>query len=407
LHPVGIGVKIVDNKTIDQHKRNPVRPVSRPKSYIEAIHRQRWRAALFLPSLEGGGAERIFLKVAQGLLEYGLDVDIVLAKRVGQYLGSVPSGARVVDLSSSRPLRAVPALVRYLRSQRPFALLSTITNANVAALIAWRLADVPTRMIVREASTLSAELRITSALDRLVLRKVVRWLYPQADVIVAPSNGVADDLAVVAGLRREAIQVVYNPVVSNALLARAQEAPDHPWLSDKTIPVVLGIGRLSRQKDFGTLIRAFALVRRHLSARLLILGEGQERAELEDLIHREGLSEVVSLPGFVTNPYALLTHAALFVLSSQWEGLPGVLIEALACGTLVVSTDCPSGPKEILADGKYGRLVPVGNVEAMAQAIFSALSGEYVKVDPAEHISLFDVQTNTNAYLGLLLEAAG
>jgi glycosyltransferase involved in cell wall biosynthesis len=391
--------------SIGQRKHPSVGLAARSHPYKDATQGQCRSAALFLPSLDGGGAERVFLNLAQALVENGVCVDIVLAKRAGHFLSSVPMGANLVDLSHTRPLRAVPSLVRYLRAKRPSVLLSTITNANVAALLAHRLATVPTRVIVREANTLSSELKNTSTLDRLVVQKIVQWFYPLADVIVAPSNGVADDLAAVTGVRRERIRVIYNPIVSNALLAKARDTPDHPWLQNNQIPVVLGIGRLTRQKNFSTLIRAFAIARRHLPARLLIIGEGREHALLQGLIQREGLSADVALIGFVENPYAFLSRAAVFVLSSEWEGLPGVLIEALACKAAVVSTDCPNGPNEILAGGKYGQLVPVGNVEAMASAILKVLKGEYVNPDLTEHLSLFDVQRNTYAYLGLLLKS--
>ena len=360
--------------------------------------------ALFLPSLDGGGAERIFLNLAQGLVEYGVAVDILLAKREGPLLSSIPKGASLIDLSNSKPIRSVPALVRYLRSKCPSVLISTMTNANLAALMAHRLATVSTRIIVREASTLSVELRNSSTLNRLLTKSMVRYLYPIADFVVAPSNGVADDLARVARLHRKSIRVVYNPVVSETLLSKACDIPDHPWLKANHIPVVLGVGRLTAQKDFNTLIRAFAIVRRNIAARLLILGQGPERPLLQKLIDQEGLGADIALVGFVANPYSFLSRANVFVLSSAWEGLPGVLIEALACKTAVVSTDCPNGPREILSNGKYGQLVPVGNAETMANAILKVLTVKYTNLDSTEHLSLFDFQHNTRAYLKLIFD---
>lgn len=361
------------------------------------------RVALFLPSLAGGGAEKIILNVAYGLLQRSIEIDLVLSSRSGQYLERVPPKARVVDLSSPRPLRALPRLVQYLRAERPRVLFSTLTNANVAALIARRIANTRTPCVVREASTLSEELFNSTRVNRLLLPRFVRWLYPQANAVVAPSNGVADDLSAMAGLQREAIRVIYNPVISASMLLQAREKPDHPWFRDSQIPVVLGIGRLSRQKNFETLIRAFAWVRRKFPARLIILGEGEERLQLEQEARNECVYADVALPGFVDNPYAFLGHAKVFALSSRWEGLPNALIEALACGISVVSTNCPHGPAEVLADGRYGQLVPVGDVSAMAHALLKALTGNLSTEDPKAHIVKFHAEANIDAYLELLV----
>jgi glycosyltransferase involved in cell wall biosynthesis len=256
--------------------------------------------------------------------------------------------------------------------------------------------------VVREASTLSVELCNSTRINLLAMPWLLRWLYSQADAIVAPSNGVADDLSAVTGLQRNSLRVIYNPVVSRSMLSKAQETPDHSWLKSSQLPVILGIGRLSKQKDFGTLIQAFAQVRRQLKSRLVILGEGELRSELERIACNEGVQEDVSLPGFVRNPYPFFKNAKVFALSSRWEGLPNALIEALACGTPVVSTNCPHGPAEILADGRFGQLVPVGDVTAMAKALLKVLAGTFVPDDPKGHMSKFDAETNIDAYLQML-----
>lgn len=362
--------------------------------------------ACFLPSLSGGGAERIVLNLAAGFSARGYAVDLVLAKATGEYIDQVPPGVRIVDLGASRPLTAVPALVRYLRSARPRALLATIVHANLAALWALRLSGVATRCVVREASTLSVDLVHTSALNRFLLPRLIARDFLRAEGIVAPSRGVADDLARVTGLPRTAIRVIYNPVVSEALLERSRQPVDHRWLRGDGVPVIVGMGRLTQQKDFGTLIRAFARVRKQLRSRLLILGEGEDRSALQALSCSLGVADDVELAGFVANPYAYLSRAALFVLSSRWEGLPGALIEALACGAKVVSTDCPSGPREILDDGAYGQLVPIEDDGALAEAMRAALTGEFVAADPAGWIGLFDAEANIDRYLDLLVGGA-
>ncbi len=242
-----------------------------------------------------------------------------------------------------------------------------------------------------------------STVNRFLLPQLIARYFLQAQAIVAPSRGVADDLARVTGLPRQRIHVIYNPVVSAALLMQSRLPVDHRWLRGDGVPVIVGMGRLTLQKDFGTLIRAFARVRKQLKSRLLILGEGEERGALQDLSHSLGVTDDVELVGFVANPYAYLSRAELFVLSSRWEGLPGALIEALACGAKVVSTDCPSGPREILNDGAYGQLVPMKDDGALAEAMLAALTGEYVAADSAGWIGLFDAEDNIDHYLNLLV----
>lgn len=364
------------------------------------------KIALFLPSLGGGGAERIMLNLAAGLSARGIDVDLVLATATGEYLDHIPEAVRLVDLGATRPLTAVPALARYLRAQRPRALLATILNANLAALLAHRLAGVSTRLVIRESSTLSVDLVHMSPLNRILTPRLIAWNSRRVHAFVAPSLRAADDLAKTTGIPRAAIEVIYNPVVSDALRERATQPTRHRWLQGGDVPVIVGMGRLTRQKDFATLIRAFARVSRTMPARLIVLGEGEDRGDLEALCRQLGVAADVDLPGFVANPYALLSRARLFVLSSRWEGLPGALIEALACGARVVSTDCPSGPREILDDGRYGQLVPVEDEAALADAMRAALDGSFVAADPGAWLARFDAEANTDRYLELLVGGA-
>jgi glycosyltransferase involved in cell wall biosynthesis len=215
------------------------------------------------------------------------------------------------------------------------------------------------------------------------------------------SEGVKDDLARAGRLSLEQIRVVPNPVVTSELFEMAAVPIDHPWFVEGAPPVILGIGRLTTQKDFGTLIRAFAEVRGQREARLMILGEGSERPALERLARELGVRDDVVLPGFVDNPFAFLKRAALFVLSSTYEGLPGVLIQALACGTPVVSTDCDSGPREILDGGRLGILVPVGDLDALANGIREALDHPRTRT-PADVLGRFTDAAAVDAYLRVL-----
>ncbi len=360
------------------------------------------KLALFLPSLRGGGAERVVVNLARGFAERGLQVDLVLANAEGPYLSQVPQSVRVVDLKSKRVLYSLPGLVRYLRMERPKALLSAMDHANVVALWAKKLARVPPRVVVSVHNTISIATKRAKNMRGRMMPLFIRKFYPWADVIVAVSKGVAEDLAEITGLPEERIRVIYNPVITPELFAKAEEPVDHPWFRPGEPAVMLGIGRLTAQKDFPTLIRAFALVRKQRPARLMILGEGEERPKLEALVREQGLEEDVALPGFVDNPYKYMKRAAVFVLSSCWEGFGNVLVEAMACGTPVVSTDCPSGPREILDGGRWGRLVAVGDVGSMAKAIEETLDREVSQMSRGAWAS-FELATVIDHYLKVFL----
>lgn len=329
--------------------------------------------AIYLPSLRGGGAERAMVTLANGFADRGLKIDLVLAKAEGPYLSEVSPNVRVVDLQSSRVLASLPGLVHYLRRERPQAMLSALSHANIIAVTARMLAGVSVRLVVSERSNLSMSSRKPQNLRGRAVLPLMRWVYRKADGVVAVSRGVADDLSRTIGLPRDRVSVVYNPVVTSELIYKSRASLEHPWLGEGKPPVILGAGRLTHSKDFATLIRAFAQVRTVHDCRLVILGEGELRVELEQLIMSLGIADSVQLPGFTENPFAWMSRVRLFVLSSRWEGLPNVLIQAMACGAAVVSTDCPSGPDEILEGGKWGKLAPVGDVKELASAMIASL----------------------------------
>lgn len=339
--------------------------------------------------------------LANGFAQRGLAVDLVLAHAVGPYLAEVSSDVRVVDLGQRRVMLSLPALLRYLRANKPAAMLSALSHVNVIAVLARFFARVDTRLAVSERATYSLQIKHAKALRARILTPLMRWTYPRADVVLAVSRGVADDLAQVLGMPPEKISVAYNPVVTPALYEQAREAVHHPWLMPGEPPVILGVGRLSSEKDFSVLIRAFAKVRAQLPCRLVILGEGELRAELEALVVQLGLIDEVQLYGFVENPFAWMSKVSLFVLSSNCEGLPNALIQAMACGTPVVSTDCPSGPMEILEGGKWGALVPVGDVETMANAMLNALQSKH-SPDVKERAQDFGTEQSMAVYMRAL-----
>jgi len=334
-----------------------------------------------MTALAGGGAERVMLALAACFAERDIEVDIVVTDARGALLDDVPRNVRLVNLGSRRIIMSLLPLVRYLRRERPDALLAALAPTNCIAVWARAIARVPLRLVVTEHNTLSKS-TVGATLSRArLLPPLMRYSYPLADAIVAVSAGVAEDLAATIGLPRARIDVIHNPVVSSSMLEKSHAPIHHPWFKRGEPPVILGVGRLTKQKDFPLLIRAFARLRAQKEARLMILGEGDERAYLQTLVTELKLEEDVSLSGFVSNPYAYMRQAAVFVLSSGWEGFGNVLVEAMACGTPVVSTDCPSGPSEILENGKWGKLVPVGDELGMAQAIYDLLRNP--RNDPA------------------------
>lgn len=230
----------------------------------------------------------------------------------------------------------------------------------------------------------------------------MRRIYQRVDRVIAVSDGVAADTCAATQLPADRITVVRNPVVSKALTAQAATACPHPWPDEGSTPVIIGIGRLTAQKDFETLIRAFAKIREQRDCRLLILGDGPEREALRQLIATLGLDENIELAGFVDNAAAALSRADLFVLSSRWEGSPNALTEALALGTPVVATDCPSGPAETLDNGRIAPLVPVGDVEALARAMGETLDAPPSAAALQAAVADYDVATSTRAYLEVL-----
>lgn len=348
--------------------------------------------ALFLPTLGGGGAERVTINLARGLIDSGAEVDLLVANMTGAYASGLPEGIRLIDLKAGRVVAAVPAIVRYLRKERPRSLLSAMNHANVAAIWAKQISKFQGRTVVVEHNDL-VQAGSGSFLEGKVIPYLVSHWYPRASSIVAVSEGVKASLVRGAGLRAEIVKVIYNPVLTDDIASKARERVDHPFLQEGGPPVVLGVGRLTAQKNFGNMISAFARICQVRDARLVVLGEGEKRGELEQQVEQLGLADKVSFPGFVDNPFAFLARANVFVLSSEYEGLPTVLIEALAVGTRVVATDCPSGPREILAGGRFGRLVPVGDPAALADSVLSALSeptpelGDWLEQFTTEHAS--------------------
>jgi glycosyltransferase involved in cell wall biosynthesis len=299
----------------------------------------------------------------------------------------------------------VESLRRYMEQHRPDVILSALTYCNLVAIWAKQGSSLNVPVVVSERIALSTYCSSPSNFRKWrwrYLPELVRRTYPGADAVVSVSNQVADDLTTVVGLDKASVTTIYNPVVDNVLRTNAQESLEHTWFSSQAVPVILGVGRLTEQKDFSTLMRAFADVRATREARLVLLGEGRLRADLEDLASKLDIQEDVDMPGFVENPFQYMARASVLVVSSEYEGLPGVLIQALACACPVLSTDCPGGSREILADGKYGPLVDVGDADGMAKAILAQLDSPTDKDVLLGRAEDFSVARAVDNYLALL-----
>ena len=357
--------------------------------------------ALFLGTLGGGGAERVMLDIGRSLARRGVTVDLVVIRAEGPYLEILPEDVRLVDLNSRRAATCLVKLLRYLGRERPKALLVTMETAVLVALIAKVRLAQSVRVVVRQANTFSVTLAHASFKDRVIMR-MVKLLMPLADSAVANSHGAGEDLGRCVPKIAAKVQVVPNPVVTPELAKQAAMPLEHPWFGDTGVPVILSAGRLVPLKDHATLLRAFARVVSSQPARLVILGEGPERGNLLRLAEQLGISEHVDLPGFKVNPFAYMSKATLMVHSSKYEGFPNVLVQAMACGTPVVSTDCDHGPREILERGKWGRLVPVGDAEAMAEAILETLRDPIEPELLVSRASVYSAEASVDRYMQVL-----
>ena len=403
----------------------------------------RLHAGILLPSLGRGGVGRVMLTLARALLERGHRIDLVLLRPRGRY-GDVPSEAGLYYVRGRRPSRALAPVLKthprvaalspgpletlrewlalrrlhpglrlhagnarralaaaaYVRAARPDALLSAVTQANVAALLGARLAPVPVAIAIHGDVD-----RSYSALQRARARA----LYPEAAAAAAVSRGLAEQAVRRLGLDPDRTRTIYNGLPAAEIARRSAEAPEHPWFSDGGPPVVLAVGRITPQKDHPALVAAFARLRRRRPARLAIMGAGaaRSRAALRAAARRLGVAEDTALLDFDRNPFRYMRRAGVVALSSRWEGLGMVLLEAMACGTPVVSTDAPFGPAEILDGGRWGPLVPVGDADALARALGAVLDGAHPP--PAElrrRAAEFDTARMADGYERLLADAA-
>ena len=342
------------------------------------------RIGIVAGALATGSRERVIFGLAERLTAEGAHVDFLIPSPSAALKDQLPEASRLVDIGSllTRPFPSLvrlvlspPSIAGYIKRAKPDLIMTLSIPPGLATLTAKRLAGRDTAIVLRQSNVV--RIQGSPRYDHVDGRwrdRLIKSLYPGADAFIAVSEGVADNLARLGGIEKARIHAIPNGIFADDINAKAEEMIDHPWLGDDQVPVVVAVGRLVKKKEYPTLFRAFADLRKRRPARLIVLGEGRIRPALESLIAELGLKDSIDLPGRVGNPFAYLSRASLYVLSSTYEGMPSALIEALACGCPAVSTDCPSGPSEILANGDFGRLVPVGEVQGLADAMAATLA---------------------------------
>lgn len=380
-------------------------------SHDSAGHGSGTCLAFFIPHFGDGGIERNAINLSREYLSRGHKIDIVTFQAEETMRSEIPAGAGFVDLGTRRTLTSILSLRSYLRRTGCDILISAQTHANVAAVIATKLAFTGTRLVLTERLALEAAWGLSRGRRDRFLPMLMRLAYPRAAAIVANSSGTADHLARTARLRRDKIHVIYNPAVWGGLKSASNEPVDHEWFTSGEVPIVCAVGRLVPQKDLGSLLKAFSLLRSRVAARLVLVGDGPLRRQLEAEANRYGISDDVWFAGYQSNPYKFMAGSAVLALTSKYEGFGNVLAEAQALGVPVVSTDCEAGPGEILLDGAAGRLVPVGGVDEIADAIEASLvdSGNTRSMvsKASKNISRFEVKKIADDFLEVVAPSAG
>lgn len=336
---------------------------------------------LFIPLLHTGGAEKVIISIANWLASRDIVVDLVLLRKEGVLLKEVSPDVNIFFLGSKRLLSSPPKLFNYLRLRKPTVLLSATTFVNIVAVFTSWISFSSTRIVVTEHSNIDMSVQDQSKnfsmFFELMIKFLMRFFYKKASNIITVSKGSANSLSKYINIDINKICVIYNPIYTEDMMKLSFSKMNHPWFSCKKTPLVLAVGRLCRAKGFDTLINAFHIVKKSRNARLVILGEGSHREQLETQISNLDLNNDVSLFGQVENPFAYMRNSDLFILSSRWEGFGNVLVEAMACETPIISTNCFYGPSEILEDGKWGKLVEVDNPQELAKGIIEELDKKH------------------------------
>lgn len=357
--------------------------------------------AVFLPSLAGGGAERVILYLCKKFCERGLLVDLIIVDDSGPLNYLIPQETRLVNFKKRKPIKSIIKLIKYLKKNKPKSIISVLTHANIACAIAHIISNSSCNLVLSERINIVTDLSSRAlSLDVLLTTIAIKFLYKHAYKIIAVSKGAANSISKISKISKKNVKIIYNPIDIDNIDNLSSEYIEFPW--QDSFPIIISSGRLSTQKDFPCILEAFSIMKKQCPSHLVIIGEGEQRKILNNIIDSLEINNDVWLPGFFINPYSYMARANLYVLSSRFEGLPNVLIEALALGVPIVATNCPSGPEEILANGKYGRLVPVGDPISLAEAMRKSLTGDHPAFDRAEALQRFHPELITDQYLEAL-----
>ena len=367
------------------------------------------KIAFFIPKLTFGGAERVIIDIANNLSKRGFLIDIVLAKSGNIYLDEISPSINIIDLNCRSTILSLLTLSRYIKKSRPNGIISALSHANCVVLLARKITNKNTKIVVSERNISYRNTLNKTGIKRIILDWLIKYLYPEAKCIVTVSKGVSKSIINTYQFKSHKVRCIYNPCD----FEKIKKLKSKGILNDGIIndfqsenkKIILSVGSLTIQKNFSLLINAFKIVRRQINCKLIILGEGPERSKLEELCRNLEIdNKSICMPGFIANPFPYMKACDLFVLSSSWEGLPNVLIQALACHCKIVATDCDAGPREILEDGKWGRLTKVNDIKALANTMLEELK-EKDKQNPNSNIgglNRFNIDKVTDQYLEAL-----
>lgn len=362
------------------------------------------KVAFFLVSLSGGGTERVNLSLANELSQMGYQVDLVLVNKYGDFLNKVRDSIRIINFGKDRASGCIYDLTKYLRREKPAVLFTALPTLNIISIFANIIIGFKTNVIPTEHMPVSIDAKMTHSIESKIAYKLYPLFYTFVKNIVVNCEDSARDFAKRYNwISKNKINIIYNPVASDELFRMVQEVPEIDWFreTNNNTPIILGVGRLTRQKNFHLLVESFAKLRDECDCRLVILGKGEDYDSLEKLAKNFGIEKDFLMPGFKENPYSYMARSSVFVLSSIYETLPTVLIEALACGTPVVATDC-FGVREILQDGKYGVIVKDATATEMTSAIKKVLNNNHNKAELIKRAKVFEISKAAKNYSMLI-----
>ena len=358
------------------------------------------KLAIFISSFRGGGAEKVAVNLANEFVKCGKSVEIITISNDGPLKVNVSKKVKIISFNKSRAIYALPNLITYLRSEKPSAILTVMDHINIIGILGNLLSQSNTKICISIHTNLHYEFIKNSSAKKKAMLFFIKSLYQKAHKIISVSKSGAKDISMIANIPIDKIDVIYNPILSDDFFKISNKKVEDKWINTVKLPLVISAGRLSEEKDFITLIRAFKLVLNEIDCRLMIFGEGDQKSKLECEIKKLGLCSKIKLKGFVDNLPAYINHSDLFVMTSKVEGFGNVLVEAMALNVPIVSTDCPTGPREILENSDC--LASVGDVEGVAKKMLDSLKGGKALNYSPDRVNDFNINSIVNSYLNLL-----